>query len=277
VTLLLRLDAPKRRARPQPPRFPDALEAAYRRRILRRLDALRHLLDARLSGARTDQLDHVSPTTHHDAAAGPPRPPAIDMGRFRDIVRGTRQAWEIGFPPELDDLARQAAAVDAFATGQQIRVIEQLVAVDVTRGGRADLRALHREWARVNVDLIKSIESKYFDEITDLVVRQVQDGRVDLQKIIADRYGVSRSRAKLIARDQTAKLNSRITERRQRELGVTRYVWSTSGDERVRPEHQRLDGKTRRWDDPHPTEGHPGWAVQCRCTAAPVLDDEDEG
>jgi SPP1 gp7 family putative phage head morphogenesis protein len=74
-----------------------------------------------------------------------------------------------------------------------------------------------------------------------------------------------------------AKLNGRITQHRQESLGVERYEWSSSGDERVRKAHRKLDGQVRRWDDPHPTEGHPGSAIACRCVAIAVFDEEDEG
>ena len=63
-----------------------------------------------------------------------------------------------------------------------------------------------------------------------------------------------------------------LTELRQTSIGVTDYVWSTSGDERVRPEHAARNGKVYKWSEP-PAGGHPGEDIQCRCRAIPVLDD----
>ncbi len=45
---------------------------------------------------------------------------------------------------------------------------------------------------------------------------------------------ISNSRAKLLARDQVGKLNGRLTQRRQQDIGVEMYIWSTSRDERMR-------------------------------------------
>ena len=87
---------------------------------------------------------------------------------------------------------------------------------------------------------------------------------------MSERTDVSDSRAKLIARDQVAKLNGELTKERQTDLGVTGYIWRTVGDERVRDEHADNDGQFFTWDSP-PSTGAPGEDIQCRCWAEPVL------
>lgn len=57
------------------------------------------------------------------------------------------------------------------------------------------------------------------------------------------RLGVTRSRMRLIARDQTAKLNGRITEDLHRRAGITHHRWRTSRDRRVRSEHSAREGR----------------------------------
>jgi SPP1 gp7 family putative phage head morphogenesis protein len=99
-----------------------------------------------------------------------------------------------------------------------------------------------------------------------------------MREKLQERFGVSESRADLIARDQTLKLNAEITQTRQTAAGVQKYVWTTSGDERVRDMHSELDGQTFDWNDPPVTNeagdrNHPGGDYQCRCTAMPVLDE----
>jgi uncharacterized protein with gpF-like domain len=80
-----------------------------------------------------------------------------------------------------------------------------------------------------------------------------------------------------------------LTQLRQTELGVSKYIWRTSRDERVRESHRAMEGRTAVWDDPavylddegdrHPRSGiggvelHPGEDFQCRCFAEPVLED----
>ena len=45
-----------------------------------------------------------------------------------------------------------------------------------------------------------------------------------------------------------------------------KYIWVTVGDDKVRPEHEVLDGKIRTWYD----TPHPGEEYGCRCHAESV-------
>ena len=129
---------------------------------------------------------------------------------------------------------------------------------------------------KANVALIKSIPEQHFDKLQDALLKNMERGMrfEDLAKEIERIGDVTESRAKLIARDQTSKMNGAMTQIRQMSLGIERYVWQTSGDERVRDAHADLDGREFRWSDP-PAEGHPGEAVNCRCVAIPVFDLDD--
>ena len=97
-------------------------------------------------------------------------------------------------------------------------------------------------------------------------------------KKIQKAYSVDRRHAQLLARDQIAKLNSNIAQKQQRDAGVEEYIWSTSGDSRVREDHARLNNKRFRWDDPPVVDrktgrrAHPGEDYQCRCVAIAVFD-----
>lgn len=127
-----------------------------------------------------------------------------------------------------------------------------------------------------NVNLIKSIQSQYLDKVRLAVSQNSLAGKRPTS-VIADLVEIGRvseSRARLIARDQTNKLNSALTRARQTTLGVSRYRWSTSGDERVRPSHAELDGKVFSWDEP-PAVGHPGEDIQCRCVAIPLFEHDE--
>jgi SPP1 gp7 family putative phage head morphogenesis protein len=75
-----------------------------------------------------------------------------------------------------------------------------------------------------------------------------------------------------------AKLNGKLTESRQRDIGVEGYIWRTVGDERVRETHESVDGDYYSWDNPpSETDGNaPGEDYQCRCWAEPVLPSEME-
>lgn len=112
---------------------------------------------------------------------------------------------------------------------------------------------------------------------------------------VEERFGVTRSKARLLARDQILTLNAEITKDRQERAGVVEYVWITAHDDRVRGKpdgkypgarnHWRLHGTTQRWDSPPVTDestgrrAHPGEDVECRCVAVPKIPEltaEDE-
>lgn len=57
---------------------------------------------------------------------------------------------------------------------------------------------------------------------------------------------------------------------RQRSFGITRYIWRSRGDDKVRPTHAQNNGKIFSWNVP-PETGHPGDDFGCRCRAEPSL------
>lgn len=97
-----------------------------------------------------------------------------------------------------------------------------------------------------------------------------------LAETLQDELGISQRRAELIARDQILAANAALTRQQHQDAGVDEYEWSTSGDDRVRPEHEHANGKIFRWDGSGaPAAGvkgasaHPGEAILCRCVALP--------
>lgn len=144
--------------------------------------------------------------------------------------------------------------------------------------GDAFLPDTMANFSAFNANLITSMKNDAIKNVNTMVYSGFQKGQraEDLSdqilKYVDPRVGNVRARANLIARDQISKLNGQLTQLRQTELGLNRYIWRTTGDDAVRPSHQELDGKTFSWDDP-PEVGHPGEDFQCRCYAEPVLND----
>ena len=137
--------------------------------------------------------------------------------------------------------------------------------------------------ASSNVRLIESIPAEYLGKVRTLVEANMRAGRPPgaIVTRIQEQFGVAKSRAKLIARDQTNKINSELTERRQREVGFEYFQWVSSHDERVRHDHQVIANRVTefgkgvyRWDDPPKNDRGetitPGSDYQCRCTARPL-------
>lgn len=156
---------------------------------------------------------------------------------------------------------------------------------DVVSGGAR----LAERWVRQNVDLIK-VDERVRRELEAFLSGPLRSGlsQRELRDRLQERFDLGLRRAQLIARDQTLKLAGQLNEQRQRQIGARRYVWTTSGDERVRDDHAELDGRVFEWDDPPATNasevrrgrperrGHPGSDYQCRCVAEVVLDDDPE-
>ncbi len=130
-----------------------------------------------------------------------------------------------------------------------------------------------QESVKTNVELIKSIPPEYLNQVQVAVTQGLSraDDYFSIRESILEIGKSTRTRAKIIARDQVTKLNAALTEQRQQALGITEYVWDTAGDDRVRPSHKANNGKTFAWDSP-PSTGHPGTEVLCRCIAVPKLD-----
>ena len=177
-------------------------------------------------------------------------------------------------------LARLAAQKNLEATDKQLAEhIRQSVGVNImpalsNDGIREPLLAAVRD----NIELIASIPEQYFDKVEDLLEGNWEAGArwEDLADAISHVGDVTESRAKLIARDQTSKMNGAFNKARQTSIGIMRYEWQTAGDERVRETHAENDGKRFFWDEPPEETGNPGEDINCRCVAIPVFDLDQE-
>ncbi len=198
-------------------------------------------------------------------------------------------------------LAAQAEDVNAVAldigqktsqwnSAQWQKILKTTLAVDIFQS-EPYLRDQLQSFAFENSRLITKMSEEAISDIAGITQRGIAGGRrvEEIAKDIRARFDVTRSKAKLIARDQIAKLNGQLTQLRQTNLGVSKYVWRTARDERVRESHRNMEGRTAVWDDAtvyldskgkrRPRSGiggvelHPGEDFQCRCYAEPVLED----
>jgi len=153
-------------------------------------------------------------------------------------------------------------------------------------------------WEQENYKLITSLNEEYIKKLNSTVISGVQNGTsfdelVDQIKSVND--NMSDARARLIARDQTGKLQGLISKAQQTSIGMTTYFWENRGDRKVRgnprgiypkaTDHWSIGGMLCSWenasvysDDLGVTwkkrpqswiQMHPGMATQDRCTAAP--------
>lgn len=87
---------------------------------------------------------------------------------------------------------------------------------------------------------------------------------------------VTRSRAELIARTETGRTSTLLTQARAEHVGSEGYLWQTADDIDVRPSHKAMNGKFVAWGSPPTLDGltgHAGALPNCRCYCEPVLPD----
>jgi len=177
----------------------------------------------------------------------------------------------------IKEMVRIGPQTNQYNKAEWTRLVRSQYGVNPTKEDPEKYNALLANWARNNALLIKDIPDKTSRQIAEQVNQALIEGTnlADTQKeifnIMSDRTDVQDSRAKLIARDQVAKLNGQLTMERQVDMGVDSYIWRTVGDERVRETHADNEDQTFTWDNPPAETGHPGEDYQCRCWAEPIL------
>ena len=215
--------------------------------------------------------------------------PRVDALQDLEPVPGTNG-------PALGAIVSVSKSLSEF-NRRELNAFKKIAIGEVFAEDEPWLKNVLDEWSREQVTLI----TKATQDMLDTVARRIRDG-VKVGKsakevsalINADLPGISYRRARIIARDQTAKLNSSLTQGRMTDAGLETYVWDTAQDERVRgdpsglypkalPSHFVMQGKICRWDDPtvwlengewvkragDAPYFHPGMAIMCRCVAVP--------
>lgn len=271
-------------ARPPRPLHPDSIARGYDRQLQGRVNAAHRMLLRKMAAALAVVGDDIDERAEGRDDSWQQRMDGLlarvaradsaktDLDRLLRVVTSVEQTFGKANEPDEDKLSSTAAAIDNFTTKQTIRTVKAVLDIDIMR--LAPVRDLHIAWTDENVGLIKSIDERYFADIRDMVIDTVKNGKSTKQLAaeLAQRHSVSKSRAELIAQDQVAKLNAQITKARQTGLGVTKFRWSTSLDQRVRKSHKALEGKIFTWADGAPGEGIPGHPVRCRCVGLPVFE-----
>jgi SPP1 gp7 family putative phage head morphogenesis protein len=126
------------------------------------------------------------------------------------------------------------------------------------------------------VTLIKSIPLDAAKRVHRLTLEGIENsGRAsEVAKEIMRSGEVAKSRATLIARTETSRTATVLTQARAEHIGSDGYVWRTSGDSDVRPSHRRMNGKFVPWNHPPTLDnltGHAGALPNCRCYPEPVI------
>lgn len=199
-----------------------------------------------------------------------------------------------GFKKMLGALKNKVT--DVFATNKTERAARQFVK-NVNRANRHNLEQQARvkginlvaaeTWVddfvnqkvRDNVGYIRNIEEEAYVRIEQVVREGIERGSSAkvIRKLILEQVEISEGRAQFLAVDQAGSILGQMTAERHQRLGIEKFTWDTSGDERVRDEHKALDGQTFSYKDPPTVNGRqvlPGEDYRCRCVGIPVFDDD---
>lgn len=262
----------KRRLKRLPkPKSIRPIERDYERGLVDILKTLQGLIQERL----LTQL----PRLQNSFNANLPQAAKFDDASddIASIINGIRVEFAKRWTPTQIRRFAQNQGISVSAYNKRIvsEGLKQVLGIDVFFSEPYLAQELNL-FAMLNTKLITNMTEEAINRVERDVLLNFSQGMrweenaKQIEKYIDADRGTVRNRAKLIARDQTNKLNGQLNELRQAEIGVDRYIWRTSLDERVRESHRALEGKVFKWSEP-PAGGHPGQPINCRCTAEPYL------
>jgi uncharacterized protein with gpF-like domain len=261
---------PPKKPQVLPPVHPNAgVDAVYRSRLWRAVDAMNNSLDYWLSARWRED----------------PRGATRIIATMREL--GKR--WQSNFDELAPDVAGQWGGRAVEHTTRRMEHLLDQAGWTVEFKVSPEIRAIMNSAVVENVGLIKSIASQHLQRVEGLVMRSVQKGNDlhTLQKELQQQFDLPKKRATLIARDQTFKLNSVVTKARQTQAGIKRAHWMHSNITAAghfRPEHLSFSRGQHTPGAKGPIyevergaflEGRwtwPGFEINCRCSSRPVIE-----
>lgn len=157
-------------------------------------------------------------------------------------------------------------------------------AKDMSRALREEIRSaptgqVMQQLLAEQVDLIKSIPREAAERVHRLTLEGIENSTraSEIAKEIMRSGEVAKSRADLIARTETSRTASVLTQARALSIGCTHAIWRTSGDSDVREAHRKMNGEVFALDTPPTlsdgTTTFPGQIYNCRCWMEPIIPD----
>lgn len=269
-------------------KFPVSAEREYIRFVNGYMAAIKETIEKELPNLKEEYLRQMDDSIREDGI--------FDFTSFLDNffqkILDKLNAADAG-QSMITNLYRFGAITKKAEIREWRRMVKQTIGVDLSQdyySGDFFEEELEK-WSSDNVDLIRTVPSDMLDKMKQTILEGYNRGigAADIADSIRQDYDMSRNHARFIARDQMAKLSASITRKEHEDAGVTRYMWSDSGDERVRPGHSILNGKIFEYSNPpeimefrstkHGSywistgrRCNPGEDYNCRCVAIPVFD-----
>lgn len=185
------------------------------------------------------------------------------LDRYSEIIDGWANQVATGFAESIARHSEREWRSNSMQIGAELRHV-----INNTPTGQV-MKSIVAE----QVKYIKSLPLEAAERIYDIQNRAIETmaagGRADaFSKEIAASGDVAASRAKLIARTETGRAVTALTQARALASGSQGYIWRTAEDGDVRHSHEEMEGKFVNWTDPPTLDGmtgHAGALPNCRC------------
>ncbi len=150
---------------------------------------------------------------------------------------------------------------------------------------RTAVGRVYNEIVARNAEVIRSMPDTVARQVTAMVAREANAGlrpEAIMEDVLQAWPHMTRAHAKLIARTESSKASTALTQARSEAIGLHWYVWRSEEDARVRDSHRLMDGVLINWDDPPSPEAlagedhtygnyHAGNIFNCRCYPEPLI------
>jgi len=214
----------------------------------------------------------------------------ISPAEARETLQKLTDEWRKSYSPRADSVARRF--IERLSEASRERFAKSVKsALGVSRADIFDSASIHAAAEVASLEaaaLIRSVPEDYMSQASEAVMANFRQEALPEGRTLSEHLqyllDISKTRAATIARDQTSKVNTGLTVARATEIGVEEYTWETSRDLRVvgnpsgpypkgnaaHMNHYERHGKVFRLDSP-PPDGHPGWAINCRCVMRLII------
>jgi uncharacterized protein with gpF-like domain len=193
--------------------------------------------------------------------------------------------WEKVFSRSADTIAKEfVEKSDEYATFSTFNSLSTAGLDHPTRAYNSNVANTLGAAQAFNHTLITGIHQDVHERIYTAVMLSLtspnpeEQGTSGIFNALMKTGEFAQNRAALIARDQTSKVYSSLSDERMLQNGVEEFEWlhSSAGKE-PRLTHVEKDGMIfklndpRLWEGPKKDQGPPGWAINCRCRKRPVI------
>lgn len=266
--------------------YPDYIEIDYHNKMINLIERMEKDVGMELVKlAKSPEAKAYSKQSMSDSAT-------MDMGTFsalqKKVMNSLFKKWTKVFNevarPWTDTLIKKtnnASQQGIKNSTEDLPVNSMIAATSIPPALKQSIRTSINE----NVDLIKSLPSKYLTDLkgdmdrlitgTGASMEYIQD---QIAKNMINRNGQVERRARNIATDQVRKVYSDMNNSRMQKAGITHFEWKhRGGSKEPRPLHKhKLNGNIYAYNDPPVIDertgekGLPGQLPNCKCSARPV-------